>query len=616
MFRQGDARPYAVPDLARVLVLEGGRAVRQRPPGKEAAVGKRDTTTIPVPDGRTGYGWLQRRLLLLVLLSVVLPLLLLGWGLYIQYRQAAADRLLSTFEEQLERHQKTLELYLADRKARLQLLAATHDLEDVVRPGRIAELLDVLNAGGWSYADLGIIDQEGRHLAYAGPFDLIDRNYAASHWFDEVMRGGVYVSDMFRGFRDEPHFVIAVARREGGRTWILRATIDTESFRALVEDVRMGRTGEVFLIDRKGRYQTRPRFGGEIMEPSGLVPDADTTASRVVDVPVGRNSEGRRTPRRIVGRVRLTEPAWQLVIRQDRDEAFTDLVRASRASLVFVHAAVLLFGAAGLLVTRRLLSLLRARDRLGADLQAQLLRAGKMAALGEMAAGVAHEINNPLAIIATERQLLLDDLDGDRGPLEAGRLRDALDQVATQVARCRRITHALLDFARPAETTTTDLDLNRCLEGIAALVEREAGASGIGFRLDLAPDLPAVQADPDLLQQVFLNLVNNAVDAQEGRPGGTVTLRTRALPDESFVEAEVADTGSGVAPGDIERIFDPFFTTKPTGQGTGLGLSICLGIVRGLGGDISVRSEPGQGTRMRLVLPARSASPSRTEAST
>jgi len=563
----------------------------------------------------TSYAWMKRRLVLLIVLGAVLPLLGLGWTLHLHHTRRAHTRLLASFETQLDRHQKTIELFLADRKARLQLLADSHDQKRIGEPGRIAELLAALNRSGWSFADLGALDATGRHLAYAGPFDLLERNYADAKWFREVMRRGVYVSDMFRGYRDEPHFIIAISRPEGDRTWILRATIDTESFRALVENVRMGRSGEVFLLDRQARYQTRPRFGGEIMGPSGLAPLADRIGPRVAIEPAQRDENGFRTPRRVVGRVWLDEPSWLLVIRQDYDEAFADLVHADRAVLVYMHAAVLIFGAAGLLVTQRMLAMLRQRDRLGADLQRQLRCAGKMAALGELAAGIAHEINNPLAIIATERQLLVDDLERGDAPPDRGGLRGALDQIATQVARCRRITHALLDFARPAEVAVAPLDLNAFLREAVTLVEREAHASGIVFELELAAALPTVHADPSLMQQVLLNLVNNAIDAHGGKPYGTVTVTTHARPERRCVEILITDTGCGVAPEDAERIFEPFFTTKRAGEGTGLGLSICLGIVQGLGGDISLESESGRGTTVHLLLPVHSPAPTETEVS-
>ena len=147
------------------------------------------------------------------------------------------------------------------------------------------------------------------------------------------------------------------------------------------------------------------------------------------------------------------------------------------------------------------------------------------------------------------------------------------------------------------------MDLNKFLREIVELMEEEARASGISFSLEIEDGLPPVRTDPSQLQQVFLNLINNAIDAHEGKPYGTILLRTTNDPDAASVRVTCGDTGSGIAPEDLARIFDPFFTTKAVGKGTGLGLSICMSIVRRLGGDIAVRSEPGRGTRFQIRLP-------------
>ena len=131
----------------------------------------------------------------------------------------------------------------------------------------------------------------------------------------------------------------------------------------------------------------------------------------------------------------------------------------------------------------------------------------------------------------------------------------------------------------------------------------EAGSSGIELITDLDDDLPRIESDPSQLQQVFLNLITNAMEAHEGMPYGTITAATRTLDDGRRVEVSVKDTGSGIRPEHMDRIFDPFYTTKPVGRGTGLGLSICYSIVESLGGSVAVRSEPGEGTRFTVSLP-------------
>jgi two-component system NtrC family sensor kinase len=232
----------------------------------------------------------------------------------------------------------------------------------------------------------------------------------------------------------------------------------------------------------------------------------------------------------------------------------------------------------------------------------KMLQSQKLASLGELAAGVAHEINNPLAIIRQEAeyaQFLLKKSASGPGP-ELAELQDSLREIMNQVDRSREITHNLLDFARKREPVLQKVQLNRLIEDMARLVEKEAKNKNIVLSRAYAPDLPVVTSDPPLLRQVILNLLNNASQAI-GRDG-RITITTARLPDQEIM-ITVQDSGPGIPPAILPKIFDPFFTTKPQGQGTGLGLAICHGIIQKLGGRITAASEPGQGAVFTMVLP-------------
>jgi two-component system, NtrC family, sensor kinase len=234
------------------------------------------------------------------------------------------------------------------------------------------------------------------------------------------------------------------------------------------------------------------------------------------------------------------------------------------------------------------------------------MQAGKLASVGELSAGVAHEINNPLAIILTERQILLDLVGQTPGLDDAFKkeLLDSLSQVDVQVQRCKRITQNLLRFSRRTTSVIETVDLNEFLGEVIELVEREAKTSGITFIPELEEGLPPLLTDPSQLQQVFLNLITNAVDAHDGKPYGSIHISTRADDEKEGVEVVFADTGSGISQKNLDKIFDPFFTTKPVGKGTGLGLSICYSIIKRLGGDVSVQSELDKGTVFTIFLPS------------
>jgi PAS domain S-box-containing protein len=227
-------------------------------------------------------------------------------------------------------------------------------------------------------------------------------------------------------------------------------------------------------------------------------------------------------------------------------------------------------------------------------LEEQLQHAEKMASVGLLAAGVAHEVNTPLAGISSYTQLLRGQID-EKDPRQ-----QVLEKIEKQSFRAAKIINSLLNFSRSSGTEFDRVDVNKVVGDVLSLVEHQLEAAKIRVRRELAPDLPPVRGNENRIQQVFFNLILNARDAMPR--GGWLTLRTSA--DADTVVAVVADTGHGIRREHIRRIYDPFFTTKGIGRGTGLGLSVTYGIVQEHGGAIFVDSTPGQGTTFQVALPA------------
>jgi two-component system NtrC family sensor kinase len=237
-------------------------------------------------------------------------------------------------------------------------------------------------------------------------------------------------------------------------------------------------------------------------------------------------------------------------------------------------------------------------------LDERLLQTQKLAAMGELAAGVAHEINNPLAIIRQEAEWIGKVLRGanlPEGP-QVAEIRDSLREIVQQVDRARDITANLLTLARKREPVIQKVDLNRLVRDMAALVEKEAKARNIQVIRRLQEDLPVIYSDGPLLRQVILNLLNNARQAVE--KDGSITIITGQVENQRII-VTIADSGRGISPEHLDRIFDPFFTTKAPGMGTGLGLAISQGIIHGLGGEITAASRAGAGAAFTIVLPVR-----------
>lgn len=586
--------------------------------------GKRIEARVPDLHSRS-YPKLMRRLVLSAVILSVLPLLLVGWVCYLYYSQFSMSRMMGYFQRTVEYNQKIVDSFLQERLSDIKLVAATHSLSFLSDSSNLTQIFHILNREGSYYTDLGVIGENGKHIAYVGPYDLMDHDYSITPWFKELMAKGVFISDMFMGYRNSPHIIIAVLASGGGSPWILRATMYPEFLGSLVETKGLGQTGEVFLVNREGVYQTNPRFKGKIMEKTPLPVDSLTGESgiRATDAiahfgPTTPDGSIFKTdlikyalmqsyPKEIVAYAWLKSTQWLLIVKQDFSEVFGDINRVNTIILILLHSSVLAILIVSIAATGHMVRAIKKRDKEAEDLNRQLMQASKLASIGELAAGVAHEINNPLAVILTENQVILDLVEEEQGL--SGEFKDQLGrsliQVDAQVERCSRITQNLLRFSRRMASPSRYVDLNAAVKDVVGLLEKRAVSRGVQISLDFQEDLPKIRGYDFELEQVFVNLISNAIDAHEGKPYGSIHIVTRHDSKRHGVAATVADSGSGISDKDLERVFDPFYTTKPVGQGTGIGLSISYSIIRQMGGGISVRSEAGKGTEFEIFLPCR-----------
>jgi len=461
-----------------------------------------------------------------------------------------------------------------------------------------------------AFVDLGVFNEQGVHVAYQGPYKLTGKIYSEADWFKEVMKEGYYISDVFLGYRLVPHFVIALAREDHGKEWVIRSTIDPYIFSDLVKKVRIGKTGEAYILNEEGLFQTERRSGGSLMDkhPDNVRYDKSPGSIQTF---IQKDARGDKY---LYATTWLKDKKWLLVVRLEKADAFKAL-----RSATYLVVLILLIGGFAIVgvafyLTDRIIRRMEQMDAEKERLSQQLVRATRLAELGEMAGGFAHEINNPLQIIKSE-QTLIETILGDlkekgelKGSEDLEEIEDSIDQIKLQVERCAKITQAILKFGRQGEPVRQDLDLRAFIREVTAMVEKKASVHGIALKHEISGQTPLIHGDAGQLQQVFLNLFNNAMDAiisKHGSMGGELVVK--AEPTENGdTEISVKDNGSGISPENLKKIFTPFFTTKPVGKGTGLGLSVCYGIIDNMGGEMEVQSEKGVGTTFTIRLPAAS----------
>jgi two-component system NtrC family sensor kinase len=498
-----------------------------------------------------------------------------------------------------ENRASSIDLFLEERISQLTGLANTHSVQQLQNEEYLSKVFNIIQTRSKSFLDLGIIDEDGNHLAYVGPYykTLKNVNYKDAAWFHEVIATGVHVSDVFLGFRKVPHFIIAVMVREKNRNWILRATIDADIIDNIVRAAWIGRKGDAFIINRENVLQTTPRFGGQVMEPP-KAPDFAAATGTTVEEMVWRGE----TFLYATSIIKLKK--WILVIREAPTEQLTPLLQAR------FLAALIALGGLGLIIigayftTRAMMTELQRMDQKKAASDEMAIQSSKMAALGKMAAGIAHEINNPLAVIGEKagwmKDLLgMEDVAGSENLQE---LLDAVNKIEYHVVRAKTVTHRLLGFARRMEPMVEGVNINEILDESIEFLKNEARYRNIEIQANYAPDLPLTTSDQAQLQQVFLNIINNSIDAigKEGQ----IIINTRTTKNHEIC-IEIHDNGPGIPKDVLQKIFDPFFTTKEVGKGTGLGLSISYSIIEKLGGRIMVASEADKGTTFTIYLPVR-----------
>lgn len=541
------------------------------------------------------YQQLRWRMTLSGLAVTLIPLYLIGTAIYLYFASTLEQGQRAQLYNLALNRSNAVQLFLAERTSMLEVLAHTATVERLTSPGQLSNVLKILNEHQHSFIDLGIIDAQGNHLAYEGPYRLEDRNYGGEPWFEETIQRGIHISDVFLGFRGVPHFVIAIRREDRPRPWILRATIDSEVFTRLVRSGQIGLTGDAYIVNRVGQFQTPPRFGGGILEQASFKPSIAPPGVNVVSRHDADND------RLMTAFAWMTSKDWLLVIDRDPTEPALPLRQTLRLELIALVISSLLIGGAVIFHTRQLVSRLEQEDRNRVAAEANLAHSARLVSLGRMAAGVAHEINNPLAAIG-ELAGLMEDLIDDSfltSSPHAQLFQENVRKIQLHVDRTRDITHRLLGFARRMEPRQDSVDVNDIAREALSFIESEATYRTVELVQRLKPDLPLIKSDRAQLQQVVLNLLNNALDATP--PEGRIAVSSDF--DATAVIVSIEDNGCGIPQEVQSLIFDPFFTTKAPGEGSGLGLSICHTIMKGLGGTLAFDSTPGSGTVFNIRLP-------------
>ena len=541
------------------------------------------------------YKNLQRKIMLIVLVVSLVPLILLGGTIYYQFARMYKNKIEEQIKYRAKAQAEAVDVFLKERITLLNTVACTNTFSELTDEKRLSEIFSVMNSKGGAFVDLGIIKNNGQQVAYMGPYDLSGLNYYQQSWFGEVVSKGVYISDVYFGYRQLPHFIIAVLRQENQNTWIMRATIDPDVFGAIVRSAQVGKTSDAYIVNDAGVYQTQPRFDGNILSKSHLDTALFGRGASVIEQEDGRKGEV------LYAGYWLKTPRWLLVVSQEVAEEMSGLLVTRNVEIIIIVLSLLAIVMVTVFMTRLFISRLREADNKIDAMNAKLMHSDKLAALGKMGASVAHEINNPLVVVMQKIGWMEDLLEEEdlQKTKNLEEYKKTISKIDHHLERIRKVVHNMLGYARRMEPRFEAVDINETLDQTIDLLENYALVNNINIQTDLSSSLPIIANDQAQLQQVFLNLISNAIDAIS--KDGLIEIESRST--DSHIVVTISDDGPGIPKDQQSKVFEPFFTTKETEKGTGLGLWISYDIMEKMGGTIMFENKMGEGSAFTVKIP-------------
>lgn len=489
---------------------------------------------------------------------------------------------------------RSISFFLSERKSALNFIDKDNTYEMLSDPLRLTALLDNLKKGFGGFTDLGVIDANGLQHCYVGPYNLAGINYSDQDWFRDLLESGEHISEVFLGFRQQPHLVVAVKHDlPNGNFYVLRASIDTQKFNDLLAEVEVSGQGDIFLVTREGILQTPSRFFGNALGRFPLDVPAFAEKTQVIETHL-------QAEPLVIGYAYIQQTPFVLMAVKKKVALMKPWNETRQKLIVFLAISITLIVLVVLGVSTYLVNQIFEADHKRVMALHHVEYANKMASLGRLSAGVAHEINNPLAIINEKAGLIKDLFTLRRQYAEDPKLHGLVDAILYSVERCATITRRLLNFARHIDVRPRLLDVGEVVQEVLGFLGKEAEFRSIAVSVQVDPDVPQIESDRGRLQEIFLNLINNALAAMTD--GGRLAITARRSEDR-LICVTVADSGSGIPEAVMHRIFEPFFSTKTASGGTGLGLSITYGLIQEIGGQIHVKSEVGKGTEFSIFLP-------------
>ncbi len=490
--------------------------------------------------------------------------------------------------------QQSISSFIAHRRMALTFIAEDNSFDKLAEQPRLEQVFTHLKSAFGEFLDLGVFDSKGIRRAHAGLVPLGAPNTGTHSWFSETEAKGFYVSEMQKGFHGARYFIIAVKNDQaGGKPFFLKAAFNGKTLENLIRSKEViNASFDAFLVNRDDVLQTDSRFYGRVFQKSRL-PDLSPSDKHVFQQLVDKSER----PISLIA-IPIDGTPFISVTVAPKDALSSGFFSQSGSFMGIIVLTIACVLAIVLVLVTYLIGRVYSADRRRVAILHNLQYTNKMASIGRLAAGVAHEINNPLSII-NEKSGLLKDLINFNQEVPHGRYLEIVDSIQSSVSRCAAITHSLLGFARHIDVRFENIHLEELIREILVFFGKESDYRRISVNVSVAENLSPIESDVGQVEQVFLNIINNAFAAVED--GGRIDIEL--FPEDShMVGVRIRDDGCGISEENLTHIYDPFFSTKGE-KGSGLGLSITYGIIQKLGGKIDVKSKRDKGSTFTVILP-------------
>jgi len=542
-----------------------------------------------------------RTLLILAFMTVSLvPLASLGYKVISQGETLIKEKSSSYLQGLSTRNAESIKEFMIERANDLNTLSNTICILDFNAMG-LKTHFDQTKAQYRPYLGFLVLDNSGK-LVFSNlvPFDPIQL-----HGVGELMNAGLGagVNDIFMftiGQEQIPTLLSCSSIRSSdtANCGHLCALIDFRLIGSLLTKSNIEATGEVYLVDKKGRFLSTSRFGAKALKDNismNFIAENKQGLYETIDY---------RGERVLQAYQKVDDFPWYVIADQDMGEILNRIKTLGREALIYgVLTAMVVFGLA-FFISTLIVNILKAKYQYEKELEFQIIQKEKLASLGLLTSGIAHELNTPLANALLYTQIAQEEL--TEAGIENSIIHQRLSTVVDEVKQGSQIIKNLLDFSRHNQNDTQTTDVNKTLIKLMRIAGPHFASNKITIEQEFENGMPEINADASTLQAILTNLVANASEAMPD--GGILKLKTRYVPVLKKIKIEIADSGPGIPKDKLIKIFDPFFTTKKQGEGTGLGLFVSHEMARKLGGDIKVISATGDdaintGTVFTVELP-------------